>query len=242
MTMTRLDCLLANRGYCFRSRTREFLRQCEVAVAGQRLLDPSRRVDESAVTVDGQPVDPPRLWILLHKPLNTICSHSDAGPLIYALLPPRWLARKPQITSVGRLDRDTTGLLLLSDDGELVHRLTSPRQHVPRVYVAKLEKPLAGQEAALFASGTLILPEDDKPLLPATLEAIDAHTARLTLYEGRYHQVKRMFEAVGNSVTALHRESFGPLSLADLPAGQWRLLQPREVDQLRSGSAASTHM
>ena len=233
MALTRLDCLLANLGYCFRSRTRGFLKSEEVCQEGQRLLDPSVRVDRDRVTVAGEKLDPPALYILLHKPLGYICSHKEHGSLVYELIPGRWTGRKPQITSVGRLDKDTTGLLLLSDDGILVHRLTNPRHHVPRVYRAVLEKPLAGNEAEVFASGTLMLPEDRKPLLPAEMQALGSREARLILHEGRYHQVRRMFEAMNNVVTELHRESFGPLTLAGLASGEWRLLNEAEVQSLR---------
>ncbi len=231
--MERLDALLSHRGYCYRSRAREFLRAYAVKSGEVRLTDASKRVDEGTITVDGQPIDPPLLWILLHKPLDRICSHKEHGPLIYDLLPDRWLARKPQITSVGRLDRDTTGVLLLSDDGALVHRLTSPKFHIPRVYVADLKRPLSGHEAALFASGTLMLEDDDKPLRPVAMETVSPTRARLTLHEGRYHQVRRMFEAIGNEVTALHREKFGPLGVGELQAGEWRLLGAEEVEELR---------
>ncbi|MGA2499561.1 MAG: 16S rRNA pseudouridine(516) synthase [Tepidisphaeraceae bacterium] len=232
MGLTRLDCLLANLGYCFRSRTREFLKSEQVCLEGRRLLDPSARVDRDHVTVAGETLDPPALYILLHKPLGYICSHKEHGSLVYDLIPPRWTGRKPRITSVGRLDKDTTGLLLLSDDGVLVHRLTNPKHHVPRVYRAVLAKPLAGNEAAVFASGTLMLPEDRKPLQPAEMQALSPREARLTLREGRYHQVRRMFEAMDNAVTELHRESFGPLTLAGLAPGEWRLLNAAEVEGL----------
>ncbi|MFI5378835.1 MAG: pseudouridine synthase [Tepidisphaerales bacterium] len=231
MRLTRLDCLLANLGYCFRSRTREFLNSVEVCLDGQRLLDPSAKVDRDRVSVDGGRLDPPQLYILLHKPLGYICSHKEHGSLVYELIPARWTGRKPQVTSVGRLDKDTTGVLLLSDDGILVHRLTNPRHHVPRVYRAVLARPLAGHEAGVFASGTLMLAEDDRPLLPAEMQALGPREARLVLREGRYHQVRRMFEAMDNAVTELHRESFGPLTLAGLAPGEWRLLSAAEVGE-----------
>ena len=236
MPLTRLDCLLANLGYCFRSRTREYLKSEEVCLEGRRLLDPSVRVDRDLLMVAGEKLDPPALYILLHKPLDYICSHKEHGSLVYDLIPPRWTGRKPQITSVGRLDKDTTGLLLLSDDGALVHRLTNPKHHVPRVYRAVLAKPLEGNEAAMFASGTLMLPEDRKPLLPAEMETIAPREARLVLREGRYHQVRRMFEAMNNEVVQLHRESFGPLTLAGVAPGQWRLLNEAEVEGLQGGT------
>ncbi|HQY50431.1 MAG TPA: pseudouridine synthase, partial [Thermomonas sp.] len=121
----------------------------------------------------------------------------------------------------GRLDRDTSGLLLLTDDGQLLHRIISPKSKLPKVYLATLAQDLRGDEVALFASGTLMLEGEKTPLLPAELAVLDARTARLTLHEGRYHQVRRMFAAAGNHVAALHRERIGGLVLADLPEGQW---------------------
>jgi 16S rRNA pseudouridine516 synthase len=132
------------------------------------------------------------------------------------------------MSTVGRLDRDTSGLLLLTDDGALNHRLTSPRSHLPKTYHATLAADLDGSEAARFASGTLLLSGDDTPLAPATLTSIDARTAELTITEGRYHQVRRMFAAVGNHVSALQRVAMADLTLGDLSPGAWRLLTDAE--------------
>lgn len=239
--MIRLERLLANRGYCARSAARSFLRTHDVRAGGLQLHKEADRVEANTVTIDGQPIDPPVLLLLLHKPVGVVCSHREdagqgghSGPLVYSLLPDRWQRRDPPVASVGRLDKDTSGILLLTDDGQLLHRLTSPRHHVPRVYIAQLDRPLTGTEAATFASGTLRLDGDDKPLLPATLEPLGERSARITLTEGRYHQVRRMFAAVGNHVTALHREAFGPLTLGDLAPGQYRPLTPAEVTSLQS--------
>jgi len=136
------------------------------------------------------------------------------------------------VSTVGRLDADTTGLILLTDDGKLLHRLISPRSETPKTYEATLARPLEGHEAALFASGTLMLRGEDKPLLPAQLDVTGERTARLTITEGRYHQVRRMFAAAGNHVEALHRAAFGSLTLGDLPEGEWRLLGAEEVAAL----------
>ncbi|HIY70690.1 MAG TPA: pseudouridine synthase, partial [Candidatus Luteimonas excrementigallinarum] len=136
--------------------------------------------------------------------------------------------RKPVMSTVGRLDRDTSGLLLLTDDGTLLHRIISPRSRIPKTYEAVLAEPLRGDEAAIFASGTLMLESEQTPLQPAQLEPLDERRARLTITEGRYHQVRRMFAAVGNHVEALHRSHVGALGLGDLPEGEWRPLTPAE--------------
>lgn len=181
------------------------------------------------VRFDGEPLDPaPGMVLMLHKPAGYTCSHQDQGGLVYDLLPPRFLKRDPKLSSIGRLDADTTGLLLLTDDGALLHRLISPKSDIPKTYEATLARPFEGHEAALFSSGTLVLRGEDKPCLPAELEVTGEKTARLTLTEGRYHQVRRMFAAAGNHVEALHRSRFGPLMLGDLAEGGWRLLTPEE--------------
>jgi 16S rRNA pseudouridine516 synthase len=175
------------------------------------------------------PPPPAPLVLMMHKPAGVVCSHREPGRSVYELLPPRWRSRTPALSSVGRLDLDTTGLLLITDDGEFLHRVISPRSHAPKRYVARLGKSLAGTESEIFARGDLLLEGEDRPLAPAGLEVLDPFTARLTLTEGRYHQVKRMFAAVGNHVTALHRDRIGALALPpDLMPGAWRRLTPVE--------------
>ena len=133
---------------------------------------------------------------------------------------------------MGRLDRETSGLLLFTDDGQLLHRIISPKAALPKVYEATLAEPLRGNEGVLFASGALLLESETTPLKPAVLEVIDATHARLTITEGRYHQVRRMFAAVGNHVEALHRSRVGGLSLGDLPEGEWRALDAGDIETL----------
>jgi 16S rRNA pseudouridine516 synthase len=149
--------------------------------------------------------------------------------VIYDLLPPRYGVRTPALSSVGRLDRDTTGLLLFTDDGALLHRIISPRAQVAKIYEATLAQDLRGDEAALFASGTLLLESENEPLAPAQLVVLGPRRARLTVTEGRYHQVRRMFAATDNHVDTLHRVAVGALTLGDLPIGAWRALDADEV-------------
>jgi 16S rRNA pseudouridine516 synthase len=168
--------------------------------------------------------------ILLNKPLGMTCSHKEDGPLVYDILPERWKRRDPAISTIGRLDKQTSGLLLMTDDGDLLHRVISPRRHVKKTYRAKLARPLGGREADLFASGQLMLEGEDKPLAPAELEVISDTEALLAVTEGRYHQVRRMFAATGNHVEDLHRERLGGLSLPDgMAPGQWKLLSAEEI-------------
>ena len=184
------------------------------------------RVDPHEVTLDGEPLEAPDgLFVMLHKPAGHVCTHSAGeGPTIYELLPPRWLARTPAVTSIGRLDKDTSGLLLITDIGPLVHRLTSPKSDMEKVYVAGLDRDLDAGLVEVFARGELMLRGEEKPCLPARLEILAPRTARLTLTEGRYHQVRRMFASQGWHVEKLHRESFGPYALDELAEGEWRHL------------------
>lgn len=222
----RLTKWLVQLGYCESRREAEhFLYDHRIEVDGELLEEgvDSKAVPEK-VLIDREPMDSARLVIVLNKPAGYVCSHEDSGLRVYDLLPQRFRFRVPKLVTVGRLDKDTTGLLLLTDDGALVHKLTHPKYHVPKIYEVTLERPLNGSEATLFAKGTLMLEGEDAPLKPAEMEAVDSLHARLTLHEGRYHQVKRMFAATGNHVAALHRAAHGGLTLGSLPEGKWRQL------------------
>ncbi len=224
--MRRLDQLLANLGYCSRRDARAWIESGRVTVKGKIATDFGAKAHPADVLIDGQPPDhPDGLLLLLHKPLGLVCSHDEReGPNVYSLLPPRWRARNPQITSIGRLDKDTSGLLLLTDQSALVHRLTSPKHKVPKLYRATLDRDLPPGLTELFASGTLLLAGEKDPCLPAELRILDPRTAGLILTEGRYHQVRRMFASQGCEVLTLHRAAFGDLTLADLPVGHFREL------------------
>ncbi len=239
VVQARLDKLLANLGYGSRKEIAALASMGAIRLGGE----PVRRADErlaltpelqASLTVQGKPVDPlPGMALMLHKPLGVTCSHKEAGPLVYDLLPARWRLRDPALSTVGRLDKDTSGLLLLTDDGALLHRVISPKSRLEKRYRATLARPLKGDEGAVFASGTLMLEGDDKPLLPAVLEPISPTEAILTIGEGRYHQVRRMFAAVGNHVLALHRDRIGGLTLPDdLAPGAFRLMAAGDLDAL----------
>lgn len=233
----RLDRLLANLGYGSRKEMHGLVADGEVVLDGVTLSDANGRIAigpdlPQRMTILGQAIDPPPPMILmLHKPLGVVCSHKEAGRRIYDLLPSRWRVRDPALSSVGRLDKETSGLLLITDDGGFLHRVISPKRHVAKSYVATLDRPLNGLEAEVFASGTLMLEGEDKPLLPAVLEPLGEREARLIIEEGRYHQVRRMFAAVGNHVTALHRDRIGGLALPDdLAAGEYRVLSAQTAE------------
>lgn len=227
---------IANLGYGSRRQVQQLFRDGRITDAAGEVLYADDVRDLREVRLDGEPLDPPPgLVLMLHKPVGVTCSTKDAGRLVYDLLPPRFRLRDPVVSTVGRLDRDTSGLLLMTDDGGLLHRIISPKHHVPKVYEATLARDLRGDEAAIFASGTLMLDSETTPLAPAVLDVVDARHARLTITEGRYHQVRRMFAAVGNHVETLHRSRVGGLALGDLEVGRWRLLDAADIARLFAG-------
>ncbi len=233
--MARLDRLLANLGYGSRREVGALVARGQVLLDGSVVKDTGAKIPivpdlPARMTIAGRPVDPPApLTLIMHKPLGVVCSHREAGRSVYELLPARWRARMPALSTIGRLDKETSGLLLITDDGPFLHRVISPRANVAKRYVATLDRPLEGGEAAVFAAGTLMLESETEPLAPAVLEPLGPNRARLTITEGRYHQVRRMFAAVGNHVTDLHRDRIGALDLPeDLQPGDWRILSPED--------------
>jgi len=229
---------IANLGYGSRKQVAQLFREGRITDAAGEVLYADDQVVHADIRIDGQALDPPQgLTLMLHKPLGVTCSTKDPGRIVHDLLPPRFRLRSPLLSTVGRLDRDTSGLLLLTDDGALLHRIVSPKSKLAKAYEAALAQDLRGDEAALFASGTLLLESETTPLAPARLEPIDARHARLLLTEGRYHQVRRMFAAAGNHVDALHRSRVGGLELGDLAPGQWRILDDADLRQLFGAGA-----
>lgn len=228
-TVLRLDRFLSHATGLSRAQVRKLLKAGAVTVDDQPCRDATQAVDARArVTLDGRVLEWPRArYVMLHKPTGYVCSAEDAShPLVTSLVTASWAEG---LHSAGRLDVDTTGLLLLTNDGSWSHRLTSPRSRCSKTYRVGLKHPLAPDAVARFAAG-LQLHGDDKPTLPAQLEVLDSHNARVTLHEGRYHQVKRMFAACSNRVETLHRERIGSLVLdADLAPGQWRELNADEI-------------
>lgn len=221
----RVDQLLSSLGYGSRKEAHAFCRAGRVRVAGAVLDDASERAVPSEVTLDGAPLEfPDGLLVVMHKPVGLVCSHdAREGPRVYDLLPPRWLLRDPKVTTVGRLDKDTSGLLLVTDQGALVQKLTSPKQHVEKVYVATLDRAPSGEILERFAEGLELREGGElEKTLPAKAVVLDDKRVEVTLHEGRYHQVRRMFSACGFEVTALERTRFGEWTLEGLQPGAWR--------------------
>ncbi|WP_228286222.1 pseudouridine synthase [Arcobacter vandammei] len=222
--MKRLDAFLSSLGYCSRSEAKRFLRQNIVTIKNERIFNPSTKANHSDIMVNDEPLDDEKLLIALNKPKGYICSHSDAGKLIYSLLPVRYQNRNPKISTIGRLDIDTSGIILLTDDGDLNHRLTSPKKDVKKIYEVSLEYPLNGDEKELFASGNIVLNGEEKALKPANLIEITSTLVHLEIVEGKYHQVKRMFAYTKNKVINLHRLEFAGENINDLKEGEFKLL------------------
>ncbi|MGM0914148.1 MAG: pseudouridine synthase [Pseudomonadota bacterium] len=228
----RLDRFLSESTELTRSLAKKAMHRGEVSVDGDVVKNPATQVDETRrVTWNGQPLALVGLrYVMLHKPAGVECTaRRTLYPRAIDLIELPMLER---LQTVGRLDVDTTGLVLLTDDGQWSHRVTSPKRRCGKVYRVTLAEPLEGSALddaiARFAEG-LLLDGEEKPTRPAELSMREPRVAELVLYEGKYHQVKRMFAAIGHHVEALHRESIGPLSLGELAEGEWRELSAEEV-------------
>lgn len=232
----RLDKYLCESTDLTRSQARTVLMSGEVTVNGEIVKRGTHIVQEGDdVQWEGETVSLIGLrYIMLNKPAGYECSiRSSQYPPVMDLLD---VDKRERLHTVGRLDVDTTGLILITDDGQWTHRIISPRHRCDKVYLATLAEPLPDNAEGQFAAG-IMLDGEDKLTLPATLERVDERTARLTIQEGKYHQVKRMFASLGNHVLALHRERIGSLSLdADLEPGESRYLTPAEVADLAQAS------
>ena len=237
----RLQKFLARAGVASRRGSENIMTAGRVCINGEIASELGTKVDPAVdvVTVDGQVVrlaDGP-VTLMLNKPagvITTMKAQSDR-PIVADLVPTE---RYPGLFPIGRLDADTTGLLLFSTDGELGNRLLHPRYHVEKTYRALLDEPLTQAQAERLRTGVPLMRkiddgwEEEAVSAPAAVEILESGEVLITIHEGRYHQVKRMFDSVGRTVVALHRETFGPLSLGDLPEGAWRLLTDEEVAAL----------
>ena len=230
--MLRLDRYLVTLGVGSRSEMQKLIRKGGVQVNGAVVKDPGQQVDErcACLTVQGRPLDT-RLTrhVMLHKPAGLLTAARDRKQsTVMDLLPPDYAAIG--CMPVGRLDKDTTGLLFLTTDGELNHRLLAPGRHVDKTYRAVVDGPLEEAHVAAFAKGLHL---SDFDAQPAKLVITGENEGLVTVHEGKFHQVKRMFSAVGREVTALHRLTFGSLTLDEnLPEGKWRELTEDEIAAL----------
>lgn len=223
--MARLDKILASLGYGSRRDVAAICQSGRVkrASTGEKLVRPETHVPIDDVLVDGNALDHPEgIFIVMHKPVGVTCSHDTSeGPLVYDLLPPRWMRRNPVLATIGRLDKETSGTLLLTDNGQLLHRLASPKHHIEKTYLATVEGHLQAELISRFDSGEILLEGEKEPCRPAKLKILSDHLAEVVLTEGRYHQVRRMFAACGHHVVTLHRTRFGEYTCDQLAPGEW---------------------
>lgn len=228
--MERLDKALANAGAGTRSAVKALLKAGRIQVNGLVEKDGSRHIDpaKDTLTLDGEPIGRParQVW-MLNKPAGCVTATEDPGPTVMDYLPP---SLRASLRPVGRLDKDTEGLLLFTDDGDLLHRLISPKKQVPKVYFARHEGDTTADDVAAFAAGLVL--KDGTVCLSAKLEPLGHGESLVTVCEGKYHQVRRMLASRGHFVTYLERRSEGPLSLGDLPRGQARALTENEIQAL----------
>ena len=229
MAQMRLNAYLARAGVASRRKADELIKAGRVTVNGEpgQLNTFVQRRDR--VAVDGEPVElQPLTYVLLHKPAGTVTTASDpqGRPTVVELVD-----HAARVVPVGRLDADTTGALLLTNDGELAHRLAHPRYEVEKVYVAEVEGEPSDEALRRLEDGVEL---DDGPTAPARVRRLGPHTVELSVHEGRKHQVKRMLAAVSHPVTRLHRSRYAGLTLEGLEPGQWRELEPFEVERLRN--------
>lgn len=229
----RLDKLISSQTTRSRRETAACIRRGAVTVDGRVERDPSAKVDPSAclITVEGQPLSYRRyVYVMMNKPAGIVCVSRDPRErTVVDLLPPQW--RQRGLFPAGRLDKDTTGMVILTDDGDFAHRMLAPRRHVPKRYRARLDGTVTSAVCEAFAGGMTLA--NGEVCLPALCEPQGEHAALVTLNEGKYHQIKRMFAACGLHVTALERLSMGALALdPSLEPGEYRLMTEQEIQSV----------
>jgi 16S rRNA pseudouridine516 synthase len=240
MKPMRLEDILFSQGFGTRRVCAGLVQQGYVSVNGEVQEDPGVFFDPENLKFKVQGTEWPyldRAYLMLHKPTGTECSQKPSTwPSIYTLLPSP-LRTRPQkaavqgVQAVGRLDQDTTGLLLLTDDGKFIHRMSSPKHHMPKVYEVTTKHEITDSQVEKLLAG-VVLDDSPKPVKAAACERVSETHLKLTLTEGKYHQVKRMLAAVGNRVEGLHRSAIGNLQLPDdLAPGQWRWILPSELEK-----------
>ena len=231
----RLDRFLANAGYGTRKEVKELIKAKRISVNGDFKVKDSQSVDynKDEICIDGEKIEYKEFYyILLNKPKGYISATDDyIQNTVLDLVPEYAFAH---LFPVGRLDKDTTGLLILTNDGQLAHQLITPKKHVDKVYIATLDKPLDMKIKDKFENGIIL---DEELTLPATLEKVDENIAKVTIHQGKYHQVKRMFEYFDYKVIELDRIQLAFLTLGDLEIGEYRELTTEEVDKLKSLSS-----
>ncbi|KAN0040674.1 hypothetical protein ACTA71_009012 [Dictyostelium dimigraforme] len=233
----RVERILSNLGVCERSRVPQFLKERRVTVLGKKAT-PSTRANVKDIKIEGKPIENGGpLHIAVHKPSGYICSTVNDGDhkIIYDILPKEFFKRKPTLSIAGRLDKWVTGLVVMSQDGKLVDRIITPKDDgCGKDYEVVLKDKIVGDEAEAFESGKMMLRGETEPCKPAKLEILDVekNKVKVTLFEGRYHQIRRMFASTENKAVEIHRTRIGPVELGELGLGKWRYLTETEIKDL----------
>lgn len=232
--MLRLDKYLADLSVGTRTEVKQMIRKGRVMVNGNTIIVPETKVDsnQDRISVDGRELSYVHLeYYMLNKPAGVVSASNDKKQTTVVDLIDE--AKRKDLFPVGRLDKDTEGLLIITNDGDLAHQLLSPKKHVDKVYFARLREPLKKEDEEAFASGLII--DEEFTALPAVLKRVSEREAYVTVREGKFHQIKRMFEAVKNEVVYLKRISMGSLNLDEnLSPGEYRELTEDEIKALRS--------
>ena len=236
--MMRIDKYLAEMGQGTRSEIKKLIRSGRVMVDGETVKKPELKIDENTqrVSLEGKQIGyAKKEYYMLHKPAGVIsATKDDRDKTVLDLITDK---KRNDLFPVGRLDKDTEGLLLITNDGDLAHRLLAPKKHVDKVYYAKIDGMVTEEDVKRFAEGIDIGAEEEEMTRPAKLDIMksaEESEIRLTIHEGKFHQVKRMFLAVGKEVTYLKRERMGPLCLDEnLKPGEYRLLTEEEIENVR---------
>ncbi len=225
----RLDRLLSNLGYGSRNQIGKAVRLGAFELDGEIVSNASAKIDTTKnlherAKFDDEPLDPlSPIYLILHKPVGYVCGHSDKdGPTIFKFLPPRFRNRNPKLSIAGRLDKDSTGLVFMTDDGDFLHKITHPKTHLPKTYEVEVRDNFNGEEEKLFGSGEFMIDGEDKSLKPVQFKKTGDKSCEMVLTEGRYHQIKKMFEKLNNEVTKLYRIQIGEFQVNDLKEGEWR--------------------
>lgn len=231
MKTERIDKLFSRLGICHRKDIRSMLRDKRILYKGEQVNRNNQKVCAEDILFDGEEIQHLfRVAVVFNKPYGLICSRLG-NDIIFDVLPSAWINRNPPVNSAGRLDKDTSGIIIITDDGELNHKLTSPKYGLTKTYQLEVAHPFQGNEPELFKNGIQLRGEKQE-CKPAELHITSEQAAILKIGEGKYHQVKRMMGAVGNRITSLHRTHIGELGLGNLQPGQWRDLENLDMNLL----------
>ena len=225
----RIDKLLVNLGYGSRKEVRALIKAKNITYNGDIVNDFSIRVNPQKILLNGRGLDCYEgIYVLFNKPIGYVCSHNENNS-IYSLIPDRWLLRIPKVSCVGRLDKDCSGLMILTDDVNFLHNIISPSRKVEKTYSVEIEYKLSKQDISLLESGKIQLKGEKKVCQPLKVKVIDDNNIEIRIFEGKYHQIKRMIGFIGNKVINLTRTHIDNLSIENLKLGEWRKLTQNEI-------------